>query len=187
MHLLAIVRGVEPSVLGDLPLSEDLSTTSRLHDHIILVHLPQSFFLTRRSDNQEVDWSVPLATHLLVFLHQTEVHLSLLRDSEPELWVVEPFVVGVHPGRSLRILIVTIDLPWIGTTSSLSLPRISDGVLLPRRREDLTNIQLVEMSCKVLKRHPPGAILLEGVLQRVFETLILVPSFILVTELAIPA
>ena len=187
MHLLAIVRGVEPSILGDLPLSEDLSSTCGLHDDIILVHFPQSFFLTRRSDHQEVDWSVPLATHLLVFLHQTEIHLSLLSDSEPELWVVEPFVVGVHSGRALRILIITINLPWIGSTSSLALPRISDRVLLPRWREDLTNIQLVEVCSEIFKRHPPCAILLKRVFQRVFETFILVPSFVFITELAVPA
>ena len=59
-------------------------------------------------------------------------------------------------------------------------------VLRPCGWEDLTEVHLVEVGAEIFELHPPVTIVLEDVLQLLFETLMIVPSLILISELTRP-
>ena len=59
-------------------------------------------------------------------------------------------------------------------------------VLRPCGWEDLTEVHLVEVGAEIVELHPPVTIVLEDVLQLLFETLMIVPSLILISELTRP-
>jgi len=61
-----------------------------------------------------------------------------------------------------------------------------DRELRPSRWEDFTEIKLVEMGAEVIIFHPPVSVVFENVVELFFETLVIVPSLILVCELTCP-
>ena len=53
-------------------------------------------------------------------------------------------------------------------------------------REDLSQVHLVEVNAPVFVTHPPGAVVAEDVVELLFEALVVIPSLVLISELASP-
>jgi hypothetical protein len=58
--------------------------------------------------------------------------------------------------------------------------------LAPSGREDFAEIHLVEVNTPVFVTHPPCTVIAEDVVKLLFQTLIVIPSLVLICELASP-
>ena len=125
-------------------------------------------------------------TNLLILLHKREYQISLLGDTDSKLWVVKPLIICIDLDGSSFSLLIFLRLDWVWATSSLLVPLAVDSVLRPGAGEDLAEVNLVEVGHEVAVPHPPVAVVLKLVIELLPETLVVVPSLIIITEGSIP-
>ena len=156
--------GQERAVLGDLTLAETLSIVSGLQDNIVLINFPKTIALRLDSNHEEVDRDVASLGDLLVLLHETNDQVGLLGDRDAELRVVKPLVVRVDLDDSVLGLFIGLGFDGVRTASRVTAPLAMNRVLRPGRREDLTQVDLVEVGAEVLELHPPVTVIFENII-----------------------
>ena len=186
VDILLVVLGVQPYSPGNFPLFEPLTTLCGLKNDVILVDFPESVSLGFHPYHRKVDRNVWSLRDVLILLHKRDNHLSALSNGEAVLWVVEPAVVGVKLHIGVFVLFISVSLHRVGTTCGVSSPLSGNRKLAPSGREDFAEIHLIEVNAPVFVAHPPGAVITEDVVKLLFQTLIVVPSLVLICELASP-
>ena len=186
VDVLLVMLGVQPHSPGNFPLFEPLTTLSGLKNDVILIDFPESVSLGFHPYHRKVDRNVWSLRDVLILLHERDNHLSALSNGEAVLWVVEPAVVGVKLHIGVFVLLISVSLYGVGTSRGVSSPLSGNRELAPSGRKDFAEIHLVEVNAPVFVTHPPGTVIAEDVVKLFFQALIVIPSFVLISELASP-
>lgn len=159
--------------------------------NIIFIYFPKSISFRFYPDHKEIDWYIFSFWYLFIFLHDTHNYICLFLYCNKELRIVEPFIVGIiMNGWNFVVFFSFIRffefLHWVWPSSCVSLPFTTNWVLWPCRWENFAEVYHTEIRTKIIKSHPPISITLELIIKFFFETLMIIPCFIFVTELSCP-
>jgi hypothetical protein len=155
VHVLLVVRGRQSQRHRQLALVRQAAAGGRLVDDIVAGDLPEAIPLRLDAHHEEVDRNDGPPSHLEVLLHKADDHLRLFGNCQPELWVVEPAVVGVElcARLALRLLGLPLARPGVAGAGGVALPLTGCAVELPGG-EDFGNVHLVEVGLPVVELHP---------------------------------
>lgn len=186
MARLFVMVWCKPTILSYFSLTKSLKSLRGFENNIFLFNFPKSITLWFNSHHHEVHWNVWSLRYFLVVLHQTYNQVSLFLHWNSELWVIEPSIIGIVHNCCIFVFFVHFSIDWIWSTCSVSIPFTINWELWPSSWENLAKIHFIEVRTEILIFHPPVTIIFEGVLKFFLQTLMVIPSFIFISEFTSP-
>ena len=180
--------------MSDLSLKRQLIVVVDFWDDVCFRRsFPEPFILRSTCCDHKSTWNILLPANVLIFQHQTYVYLSVFMDLDSELRIIKPSVVTfwlhVLVFKPFLCLSSFLLRNWTFSTVSLWSPLTFYGVDFPVFRKNFVNRNLIELSHKISKRHPPGTIWLfssRSILHILLDCLVLFPVIGLLTKRTSP-
>lgn len=200
MVVLAANIWSQSNCFCDLALRETLGAFAGLQHNVAFFDFPQTVLSGLGFNDHKVNCNVRLQIRLVVLsidilLHQTNNNSCLLVHSQAVLRIVEPLVIRVNDVHTNTLVLLSVGLLflilllmhcWIRASVRITLPFSVNRVLGPSLWKNLANIQAVEVRLPVFESHPPIVVLVELVVQKQLEALVIIPSFVFIRKTTLP-